>query len=117
MALAIGDSSALEKLRRSYVGTSFAHLVDLSERMRKGFGEEEVLALQTVAHRFRGSGASYGFAEVSERAGMLEDLILDGDIRFLCTGEERQLLLTRLEALVEIFRRLVEADAAEAQRR
>lgn len=61
-----------------------------------------------IAHDLRGTGGSYGFDAVSERAGVLEDAMLDGE-----HGDRLQSLARDLRASVREAHALLPALATE----
>jgi chemotaxis protein histidine kinase CheA len=75
------------------------------------YSDGELAALkeiEVVAHRIRGSGAMFGFAEVSERAGQLEMLVVDATRRSSAFGSLSEELMSLIDA--------VEVAVLDAQR-
>ncbi|AKU92231.1 response regulator [Vulgatibacter incomptus] len=73
-----------------------------------GSGDEEALrSLRLSAHRFRGSGASYGFPEISRLGGAIEDLIVAAGPGLLAPGAGR----AKLDGLVSALGAKVRAAA------
>jgi CheY-like chemotaxis protein/HPt (histidine-containing phosphotransfer) domain-containing protein len=73
------DEVSFQDLLREYVG-------GLSERMqtvRASLAAEDRSTLAHLAHKMRGAAAMYGFAELAETAGLLEDAIRENQERTL----------------------------------
>lgn len=82
------------KVRVAGMRTSFQSLGGAS-------GEEALQSLRMDAHRLRGSGASYGFAEITRLAGGIEDLIERAGGDLLHAGAQR----AKLDGLVDALSR------------
>ncbi|MBI2191094.1 MAG: response regulator [Planctomycetes bacterium] len=77
--------------------------IDALEAARKSLekqGTPAVESIRRIAHSLRGSGGSFGFPEVTEAAGALEDAP-DGEI------------LSRLEKLLDVLREIASGGDAE----
>jgi HPt (histidine-containing phosphotransfer) domain-containing protein len=55
-------------------------LCEKREQMATALDFGDIDSLRIAAHNYRGSGGSYGFPELSEVAGELEDAAQDGSI-------------------------------------
>lgn len=106
------------KLRGTYLTTSLER-VDSMQRILQALDSEEapslLEALRMEAHRFRGSGASYDFPEVSRLGGAIEDLLASHQGRSLA-GEAVAKLEGLVDALENTLRRAAgQAPVAEAR--
>ncbi|MBL8717619.1 MAG: Hpt domain-containing protein [Myxococcales bacterium] len=68
----------LAKLREAYGVALPAKLAELRAALAAADSGEGIAAARALAHRLRGTAATYGFAAVSEAAGRIEDA-LDAD--------------------------------------
>lgn len=65
---------------RGSVGRRIATLEAARRRLRQGPGVEEAgEEIRRIAHSLKGTGSSYGFPEVSEAAGAVEEAALEDD--------------------------------------
>lgn len=97
------DSPAMIQLRAEYLATSKerAHELRAALATLSGPGAEDALHMIRVeAHRFRGSGASFGFPEISRLGGAVEELILGNDAVHK-SGQLRARLTGLVEALAD----------------
>ncbi|WP_373046562.1 response regulator [Vulgatibacter sp.] len=76
------ESPEMMQLRAEYLVTSKERALELRNALGalSGPGAEDALHMIRVeGHRFRGSGASFGFPEISRLGGAVEELILQND--------------------------------------
>ena len=85
------DADMLEIVRE------FAHELPARVASLEGFlGGGDTNQLQTLAHQLKGAGGGYGFPQITEAAGDLEQALND--------GADAALLKTRTDALCETLR-------------
>lgn len=90
-------NAALEALRRKFVARSEGDLVRLRVLVE---GDPASSALQDLAHSLAGAAGTFGFAQVSEMAGRIDDRFALGET------PSRQEIVALIEALQEV----VDAD-------
>jgi HPt (histidine-containing phosphotransfer) domain-containing protein len=74
-------------------------IVTLREQVLRLDGHPEALAvIQEITHKIHGSGAMFGFAALSERAGEIERLLVAGES---VTPEQLSGLIEQLAAALE----------------
>lgn len=98
-----GDSPAMLQLRAEYLAISKDRALELKAALGtlSGPGAEDALHMIRVeAHRFRGSGASFGYREISRLGGAVEELILENDLLHK-SGQLRARLTGLVEALAD----------------
>lgn len=97
------NTPELMRLRAEYLAESRERAQELRAALNtlSGPGAEDALHMIRVeAHRFRGSGNSFGFPEISRLAGLVEDLILQNE-NVLRNGHLRARLTGLVEALAD----------------
>lgn len=120
-----GPSERVAALRRDFaadLGTRMRRMRDALDDLGEGFTREAAERLYHPAHSLKGTAASFGAGELSERAGTVARLArdwLDGDGFGVDGPEEAARRMEALDRAVERFRErvgLVEtAGAAEAK--
>ena len=90
---AVGGPSFADLLREYVSG-----LAGKVGKMQAAEAAEDRTALAQMAHKTRGTAAMYGFTELSETAGLLEDAADE--------GQDRSLLRELLDEMDEIVRRI-----------
>jgi HPt (histidine-containing phosphotransfer) domain-containing protein len=58
-----------EKLKENFLNIALGKV----NQMKKALSEGNLNLVQTYAHQLKGSGASYGFSEITEIAGQIEE--------------------------------------------
>jgi HPt (histidine-containing phosphotransfer) domain-containing protein len=72
--------------------------------LRVRAGDREAMGVvQELTHKIHGSGAMFGFADLSDRAGEIERLIVEGDIGN-DTLDRMDTLINQLDAALEATR-------------
>ena len=71
-------TAALEHIYRHSLSDRLQGLLDTRDSALRG-NQEARTTLSRIAHSLRGSGATYGFPEITERAGALEDALDQGN--------------------------------------
>ena len=82
-------------------------IITLREQLRRvRAGDRPALVvIQELTHKIHGSGAMFGFADLSDRAGEIERLVVAGD-----TGNDT---LDRMDTLIEQLDAALEATRSE----
>lgn len=86
---------SLPDLLRQYVG----NLNEQMRQVREALVAEDWRTLALLAHKMRGTAAMYGFPDLAERAGLIEDAVRE--------GQQRDLLAELLDELEEEARSIL----------
>lgn len=86
------NEDIMETLRKEYINS----LKETIKTMRSLLAEQNFNELQKIFHKLKGSGATYGFQEITDRAGEIESKLKNGEIN----AEEIEGFINFLESLV-----------------
>lgn len=94
--------SQLQDIGERYLRRTLREAEQLQELASKGIAGDAACAKQTeqLAHKIHGSGAMFGFYEVSECAGQIERLVALRAADLAAVGAELTTLVTQLRAAV-----------------
>lgn len=105
-----GYEEQLARLRRKYVvdarGDGEELRTILARAGLEGWSDEDRGRFKKLSHDLRGSGGAYGFGEITETAGALEDLVRNGD------GDGAGAFAPALEALIAALDRALAQEGA-----
>jgi chemotaxis protein histidine kinase CheA len=95
--------SQLRDIGDRYLRRTLREVDQLQELVRMGLaGEAEALKqTEQLAHKIHGSGAMFGFDDVSECAGRIERLVAEHAANMAPVANELSTLLTRLMQAVQ----------------
>lgn len=97
------DSPEMVQLRAEYLANSKERAQELRSALGTlsgPAGEDALHMIRVETHRFRGSGSSFGFPEISRLGGAAEELIVEND-GLLRSGALRARLTGLVEALAD----------------
>jgi HPt (histidine-containing phosphotransfer) domain-containing protein len=94
--------SQLHDIGDRYLRRTLREAEQLQELVSKGIGGDSDCAKQTeqLAHKIHGSGAMFGFNDVSERAGQIERLVSERAADLASVARELTALVMQLQQAV-----------------